>query len=96
MPQHAGRERLRDRIQGHSALAGFQRPRRPLVEFEAKPQADLGEAPAQKTATKLRRFDRCERKRPKAAKRPGSGPFGPGGIPKAAKAFGGVLGKASS
>ena len=61
MPQHAGWERLRDRVQGHSALARFQGARSPLAEFEAAPQAAPGKAPAQKSATKLRCFARCER-----------------------------------
>ena len=62
MPQHAGWERLRDRVQGHSALARFQGARSPLAEFEAAPQAAPGKAPAQKSATKLRCFARCERR----------------------------------
>ena len=62
MPQHAGWERLRDRVQGHSALARFQGARSPLAEFEAAPQANPGKAPAQKSATKLRCFARCERR----------------------------------
>ena len=61
MPQHAGWKRLRDRVQGHSALARFQGARSPLAEFEAAPQAAPGKAPAQKSATKLRCFARCER-----------------------------------
>ena len=62
MSQHACGERLRDRVQGHSALARFQGARSPLAESEAAPQVAPGEAPAQKSATKLRCFARCERR----------------------------------